>query len=105
MASEWTLPLIQAELDQLPLGCDFILAPDDVERLFGTGGTIARQLANFAIAHGCRTAFRGQELVFQKRLQRAASDPAFDFSPVECYPPAGPAPCPAEDDHPGPGCH
>ncbi len=105
MASEWTLPLLKAELDQLPLGCDFILGPDDVERLFGTGGATARQLASFAISHGCHAAFRGGELVFQKRLQRAAFEPAFGFSPVECYPPVGPATCPAADDHPGPGCH
>lgn len=104
MSSDWTLPLIQAELDGLPLGCDFILAPDDTARLFGTGRAAARRVKTFAAALGCRADFRGNELVFQRRLPPAPQDAVVDLLAVECFPPACPPPSPSGDDHPGAGC-
>lgn len=104
MSSEWTLPLIRLELDGLPLGCDFILALEDTERLFGKRGAAARRIASFAAGHGCRAIFRRNELVFEKRVQPLTQEPAADPDPVDCFPPAGPSPLPASDDHPGPGC-
>ena len=104
MSSEWTLPLIEAELDSLPLGCDFILAPDDAARLFGTSGAATRQIANFATAHGCRADTRGDELVFRKRLPPASQDAVPDPAAVECFPPFAPPPSPSGDDHPGAAC-
>jgi hypothetical protein len=103
MASEWTLPLIQIELDGLPLGCDFILAPDDTERLFGTNGASAPRIAHFASGHGCRAIFRRNELVFQKRVAGAVTA-AIDAASVECFPSLCDAPRPASDDYPPADC-
>lgn len=104
MSSEWTLPLIQAELDGLPLGCDFILAQDDTARLFGRSSAATRRITSFAAAHGCRAGFRGNELVFRKRLPPAVQDAVVDPAAVECFPPICPPPSPSGDDHPGAGC-
>lgn len=104
MASDWTLPLIQIELDGLPLGCDFILAPDDTQRLFGVNNAAARRIANFAAGHGCRAIFRQKDLVFQKRVQASAPIEPLDPSSVECFPPQCPPPSSCEDDHPGADC-
>lgn len=103
MASEWTLPLIQAELDGLPLGCDFILGPDDSQRLFGTNGPAVGRVANFASEHGCRATFRGGEFIFQKRIASGAAAPA-DPAAVACFPPLCLDSEPGGDDHPGPDC-
>ena len=105
MASNWTLPLLQAELDQLPLGCDFILAQEDVERLFGTAGEMAGQIANFAVGHGCRASVRRGELLFQKRVRTIPHGATADFPPVDCFPSLCRAPGVSEDDYPGPDAH
>jgi hypothetical protein len=104
MASEWTLPLIRIELDGLPFGCDFILAPDDTERLFGMNSAAARRIATFAAGHGCRAIFRRKELVFQKRVQPSAPTEPLDPSSVECFPPLCDAPRPTSDDYPPADC-
>ena len=104
MASEWTLPLIQIELDGMPLGCDFILAPDDTERLFGTNNAAARRIANFAAGHGCRAIFRRNDLVFQKRVQSGPRVSAADTDALECFPPLYAPAEPAGDDYPPADC-
>jgi hypothetical protein len=103
MASEWTLPLIQIELDHLPPGCDFILSSDDTERLFGTNSAAADRIAQIATGHGCRAIFRRNELVFQKRVASAMTA-AVDPASVECFPPLCHAPRPASDDYPPADC-
>jgi hypothetical protein len=103
MASEWTLPLIEIELDGMPLGCDFILAPDDTTRLFGVNSAAARRIAHFAAGHGCRAIFRRNDLVFQKRVTSAVPAPA-DPASVECFPPLCDAPRPTSDDYPPTDC-
>ena len=100
MSSEWTLPLIQTELDGLPLGCDFILAADDTERLFGVNSAASRRIANFAAGHGCRAIFRRSDLIFQKRVQGSTPMLAADLAQVECFPPLCAPDRPSGDDHP-----
>ncbi len=104
MASEWTLPLIQIELDGLPLGCDFILAADDTERLFGMNSAAARRITNFAVGHGCRAIFRRNDLVFQKRVQAGPPASAAESDSLECFPPLGAPPQSTGDDHPPADC-
>ena len=104
MCSAWTLPLIEAELDGLPQDCDFILTRDDSERLFGAGDASARRAADFALGHGCRAAFRQDELIFRKLPGAGRPAPLADPLSVECFPPVGPSPRSQDDDHPGQDC-
>ena len=104
MSSEWTLPLIQAELDGLPENCDFILARDDSERLFGVNEASAGEIASLAAAYRCRAMPRGGELIFRKLPGAGGPAPLADPLSVECFPPVAPSPRTGDDDHPGQDC-
>lgn len=104
MTSAWTLPLIRVELDNLPLGCAFILALDDATALFGANDSASRLISVFAGSHGCRALFRRNELVFQKRLPSAAPAAVDQPEQVECFPPLCAPPRLASDDYPAASC-
>lgn len=104
MASEWTLELIRVELDNLPLGCDFILAADDTARLVGMSGTAQRRNAAFAATHGCRAVIRDGQLIFQKRFPARMPEDAPDRLPAEAFPPSSRPPGGACDDFPSANC-
>ncbi len=102
MASEWTLPLVERELERLPHGCDFILAEDDASRLFGTGALAARLVASFARDRDCDAIHRRGEVIFRKlpSVQPLPADGPLEG--VDCFPACAPLD-PAVDDHPGCG--
>lgn len=104
MTSAWTLPLIRIELDNLPLGCEFILALDDAASLFGANDSASQLISVFAGSHGCRAVFRHNELVFQKRLPSPAPASFDEPGQVECFPPPCAPPRPASDDYPAANC-
>jgi len=104
MASALTLPLIRIELDNLPLGCEFILAWDEAAGLFGANDSASRLISIFAASHGCRAAFRLNELVFQKRLPTGVSVRTEQPGSIECFPPLCAPPRPASDDYPAANC-
>ncbi len=103
MSSEWTLPLIQVELEGLPIGCDFILDPDDVARLFGRGSGAVERAAHFAAPNGCRAALKADEMVFRK-CQPADSSASPDLDAVGCFPAMCAPRQPTSDDFPPAGC-
>lgn len=104
MASAWTLPLIRIELDNLPLGCEFILAWDEAAGLFGANDSASRLISIFAASHGCRAAFRLNELVFQKRLPSGVPVRTEQPGSVECFQPLCAPSRPASDDYPAANC-
>jgi hypothetical protein len=66
MSGEWTLPLVQDQLDDLASGQDFTLTKDEYVRLFGLDDVAARRIRRFADSHCCHTFFDGRQLIFRK---------------------------------------
>ncbi len=104
MVSAWSLPLIRMELEMLPRDCDFLLDAGDAARLFGADEGAATRITAFAAGHGCDAKFGMGRVTFRKLANLPASPADSDPSPVECFPPSGPAPRRNNDDHPGPDC-
>jgi hypothetical protein len=66
MASDWTLPLLQETLDDLPVWSEFRLPKPWMVTLFGLDDVAAGRIARFARSHSCAIMFDPAGVTFRK---------------------------------------
>jgi hypothetical protein len=70
LRAKFTLPALQAQLDNLAEGALLQISGWDYERLFGTNDVAATRLRNFATSHACVASHGDRVILFRKQLAR-----------------------------------
>ena len=65
----FSLPELQAKLDELPEGALFQISAWDYARLFGANDIAAARLKNFAKGHSCVATHADTAILFRKMLR------------------------------------
>lgn len=74
MRRNFTLPELEAKLDELKSGTLVQISRGDYERLFGLNDAALGRVRNFARAHRCTASFADTAVLFRKHVASAGSE-------------------------------